>query len=518
MTELGRIFARLGIEQYLDSFIVEGFDTWETVLDIQEGDLDALNVKLGHRRKLQREIANQRGILEERSIGSPTTEAFGDGGKLSDGSPTPTTQHECTPTEAKRKYRRHPKPDKNAPARPPSAYVIFSNQVREEIRGHSLSFTDIAKLVGDRWQKLSLEDKEKFESQASAAKEKFTVELSQYKKTDASKEYAHYIAEFKLKHAGATMEGKRPKLESDSSSGGGSGRSFEMVTEARSRASMAHTRDISVGSIHSNSYHGSAFSSIGGMAALPPLMMNHGMSTQRSRVSVTRPTNSPPMRSDYRESRIPHALPVHATGPSELHQNRSDMPDLHSRTGELPLVPGQIPMGLPITKTADPAFVSRSPGDFSMPLLQHHSSVSSVNQSDSSGTSNAGPTTPADEPWRGHATEGKAKSAEWPRIYNPLLANNYTAAFNPLPPPQPSDLVPNIIRDPSQRTLPFPAPSSPHGYKPSFPARPGIGTPLPPSESSNGSPSEPHNERNSPLDPSESDAVRALTVLAHTTR
>jgi hypothetical protein len=39
MTEIGPIFARLGLEQYLDSFIVEGFDTWETVLDIQEGDL-----------------------------------------------------------------------------------------------------------------------------------------------------------------------------------------------------------------------------------------------------------------------------------------------------------------------------------------------------------------------------------------------------------------------------------------------------------------------------------------------
>lgn len=39
MTGITPIFARLGLEQYLDSFIVEGFDTWETVLDIQEGDL-----------------------------------------------------------------------------------------------------------------------------------------------------------------------------------------------------------------------------------------------------------------------------------------------------------------------------------------------------------------------------------------------------------------------------------------------------------------------------------------------
>lgn len=39
MTELSVIFARLGLDQYLDSFIVEGFDSWATILDIQEGDL-----------------------------------------------------------------------------------------------------------------------------------------------------------------------------------------------------------------------------------------------------------------------------------------------------------------------------------------------------------------------------------------------------------------------------------------------------------------------------------------------
>jgi hypothetical protein len=39
MTDLGPILARLGIDQYLDAFIGEGFDTWETVLDITESDL-----------------------------------------------------------------------------------------------------------------------------------------------------------------------------------------------------------------------------------------------------------------------------------------------------------------------------------------------------------------------------------------------------------------------------------------------------------------------------------------------
>lgn len=64
---LESVFAELGISQYLDVFVDQGFDTWETILDITESDLcvyrsrccrwwiltgsrDALGVKLGHRR------------------------------------------------------------------------------------------------------------------------------------------------------------------------------------------------------------------------------------------------------------------------------------------------------------------------------------------------------------------------------------------------------------------------------------------------------------------------------------
>lgn len=39
MTELGEIFAELGISQYLDDFVEQGFDTWDTILDITESDL-----------------------------------------------------------------------------------------------------------------------------------------------------------------------------------------------------------------------------------------------------------------------------------------------------------------------------------------------------------------------------------------------------------------------------------------------------------------------------------------------
>lgn len=39
MTELSEHLKSLGLSQYLETFISEGFDTWETLLDITESDL-----------------------------------------------------------------------------------------------------------------------------------------------------------------------------------------------------------------------------------------------------------------------------------------------------------------------------------------------------------------------------------------------------------------------------------------------------------------------------------------------
>jgi len=39
MTELGLVLYRLDPQQYLDKFVSEGFDTWETLSDITEADL-----------------------------------------------------------------------------------------------------------------------------------------------------------------------------------------------------------------------------------------------------------------------------------------------------------------------------------------------------------------------------------------------------------------------------------------------------------------------------------------------
>lgn len=216
MSDLRSIFAELGLCQYLDDFIDQGFDSWQTILDIQESDFDVLKVKLGHRRKLQRKIANSRGYSFDRALESQDSPLFDRSAEE-----PPKVKNDAKDPGAtlgtKRKYRRHPKPDENAPERPPSAYVIFSNKMREELKGRNLSFTEIAKLVGEKWQNLSFTQKEQFEQQASTAKEKYNNELIEYKKTNMFKEYSRYLADFKARHSrqnsGETDNLKRLKLE-----------------------------------------------------------------------------------------------------------------------------------------------------------------------------------------------------------------------------------------------------------------------------------------------------------------
>jgi hypothetical protein len=160
--------------------------------------------ELGHRRRLQRKIADSRGMSSDRALGSPLN--------------TPSDDHYPEEQKAygvkadardsgsgiqrpKRKYRRHPKPDENAPERPPSAYVIFMNRVREEHKGRNLSFTEIAKFAGQYWQNLSPSEMRAYRKQAFTAKERYNHELAEYKKMDSYREYAQYLAEFKARES-----------------------------------------------------------------------------------------------------------------------------------------------------------------------------------------------------------------------------------------------------------------------------------------------------------------------------
>lgn len=83
----------------------------------------------------------------------------------------------------KRKYERHPTPDKNAPIKPPSAYVMFCNYLRAELKNENLSFPAFAKIAGVRWKSLDTPEKQVYERQAQQAKDEYKAALAQYKNT-----------------------------------------------------------------------------------------------------------------------------------------------------------------------------------------------------------------------------------------------------------------------------------------------------------------------------------------------
>ena len=83
--------------------------------------------------------------------------------------------------------------------------------MRESLKGQELSFIETAKVVGERWQVLSVDVREGCERQANVAKEKYYAGLAKYKKTPQYQAYQDYLADFKAKH-GAPQKGQSPRV------------------------------------------------------------------------------------------------------------------------------------------------------------------------------------------------------------------------------------------------------------------------------------------------------------------
>jgi hypothetical protein len=81
-----------------------------------------------------------------------------------------------------------------------STSLTNSAEVREHLKGKDLSFTEIAKTVGERWQVLAPDDKATYESKSQAMKDRYYAQLAEYKKTQDYAHYQNYLEDFKAKH------------------------------------------------------------------------------------------------------------------------------------------------------------------------------------------------------------------------------------------------------------------------------------------------------------------------------
>ncbi|KAL9105889.1 MAG: hypothetical protein Q9227_009000 [Pyrenula ochraceoflavens] len=492
MTDLGPVLARLGLDQYLDAFVQEGFDSWKTLLDIQESDLA---------------IAEERGLLYGRALGSPALESL-EKGDLAHQSASTAERGGNGGPEPKRKYRRHPKPDENAPERPPSAYVIFSNKIRDEVKSQNLSFTEIAKLVGERWQTLTPAEKEPYETQANSAKETYITELAKYKKTDSHKKYLQYLAEFKAKHGGGSVDSKRPKLDKEDSGGSGNSSVPETQEPINGAPNHGHARITSLASSHTASQATTLPSPTTDNSGppIPPgssqlLLLGHGV-TGSPRVE------SPPVLG-YRDSR-----PLQM--PPSLPSQHSSASDVSMRS----LIPSN-PPSISLNGYSSESSAASRPWS----LLQHQDTSASSRSSYSygSGCSAQAPfasqSSTEESPWlrRMSSTDGPPahNPADLPPLVHPPLPS-HTAANHPshptLPPLKAPESMSRRLPDPNTRVLPPPT-LSPLESNGSFRTA-GVSTPVQRQNVVKDSPKGSEGSR-SPMESSENEAANSLAALAY---
>ncbi|KAL5400600.1 hypothetical protein PMIN03_012248 [Paraphaeosphaeria minitans] len=202
MSDLGERLARLGLSQYLEAFVSEGFDAWETVLDITESDLASLRVKLGHRRKLQRVIAESRGQSSGRSLSI----AFGKAGSVDVSCPVATRLQKQKPGWASSRHQERLLVPSGSTQGIPRGQGDFERTGVVFHRDRQGCRRAVAECPCRRTRSMR--------ARGQLRQDKYCAKLTEYKKTPEYEVYQEYLEEFKAKHAALRKEaeGKRSKM------------------------------------------------------------------------------------------------------------------------------------------------------------------------------------------------------------------------------------------------------------------------------------------------------------------
>ncbi|XP_019442642.1 PREDICTED: FACT complex subunit SSRP1-like [Lupinus angustifolius] len=144
-------------------------------------------------------------VLDKDDGGSPTDDS---GGEDSDGSQSGSDDEKEKPAKKEpkkdlsskastskrkpkeaeedgKKKKQKKKKDPNAPKRALSGFMFFSQMERENLKktNPGISFTDVGRVLGEKWKKMSAEEKEPYEAKARADKIRYKDEISGYNKT-----------------------------------------------------------------------------------------------------------------------------------------------------------------------------------------------------------------------------------------------------------------------------------------------------------------------------------------------
>ncbi|XP_057447600.1 FACT complex subunit SSRP1 [Lotus japonicus] len=140
-------------------------------------------------------------VLDKDDGGSPTDDSGGDDSDGSDSGdekekpakkepkkdlPSKASTSKKKPRDADedgKKKKQKKKKDPNAPKRAMSGFMFFSQMERENLKktNPGISFTDVGRVLGEKWKKMSTEEKEPYEVKARADKKRYMDEISGYK-------------------------------------------------------------------------------------------------------------------------------------------------------------------------------------------------------------------------------------------------------------------------------------------------------------------------------------------------
>jgi len=117
--------------------------------------------------------------------------------------------------------------------------VNFADKLRTEPDVSQLSFVDIAREVGRRWQDLPAAQKRGWESDAARAMQEFEAQMDEYKRTDNWRKYQRYLQEFKSQQSQQSQPplGKRPNASRSTTDSSNNTRVFSRASPSSSMSS-----------------------------------------------------------------------------------------------------------------------------------------------------------------------------------------------------------------------------------------------------------------------------------------
>ncbi|QCD92562.1 structure-specific recognition protein 1 [Vigna unguiculata] len=94
-----------------------------------------------------------------------------------------TSKKKSKDDEDGKKKKQKKKKDPNAPKRAMSGFMFFSKLERENLKktNPGISFTDVGRVLGEKWKKMSADEKEPYEAKAREDKKRYKDEISGYK-------------------------------------------------------------------------------------------------------------------------------------------------------------------------------------------------------------------------------------------------------------------------------------------------------------------------------------------------